>query len=249
MFAQDEWKATSRLTIHFGVRYDVQKLASPIRTDSDNVAPRFGLAYSPGDRKTVVRASYGMYYDRIPLRATSNALQRDGTKYRVALFAYGQPGAPLFPQQAPAFGEGQFPNITRIDPNIGASYGHQAAFQIERDLGGGTTVSAGYQWNRTLHLILSRNQNVPTLTASEAAAAGIPNLGRPDPQYGNISRYESSGDSYFNGLLAFGSNPALAAQRGPRLLRVIENDRQYRQLLFQCASEQLRPARRPGPER
>jgi hypothetical protein len=29
----------------------------------------------------------------------------------------------------------------------------------------------------------------------------VPNLGRPDPNFGNISRYESSGDSYYNGLV------------------------------------------------
>jgi hypothetical protein len=43
-----------------------------------------GFAYAPGDRKTVIRASFGIYFDRIPLRATSNALQRDGTKYMTA---------------------------------------------------------------------------------------------------------------------------------------------------------------------
>jgi len=51
-----------------------------------------------------------------------------------------------------------------------------------------------------LHLILSRNVNVPTLTAAQAAAQGVANLGRPDPRYGNVSRYEGAGDSYYNGL-------------------------------------------------
>jgi hypothetical protein len=41
---------------------------------------------------------------------------------------------------------------------------------------------------------------VPTLTAAQAAALGVPNLGRPNPHFGNISRYESIGDSWFNGL-------------------------------------------------
>ena len=50
-------------------------------------------------------------------------------------------------------------------------------------------------------MMLSRNVNVPTLSAAQAAALGIPNLGRPDSRYGNVSRYEGSGDSYYNGLL------------------------------------------------
>jgi hypothetical protein len=149
----------------------------------------------------VLRGSYGLYYDRIPLRATSNALQRDGSKYRVALLSFGQPGAPVFPQRLTSFPEGQYINITAIDPRIENSYTHQASFEIERQIASGTTITAGYQWVRALHLILSRNVNVPTLSAQEASAAGIPNLGRPDGRYGNISRYEGSGDSYFNGLL------------------------------------------------
>ena len=86
-FAQDEWRARPDLTINVGFRYDLQFLPDPIKTDTNNIAPRLGLAYAPGDRKTVIRASYGIYYDRIPLRATSNALQRDGTKYKVASFS------------------------------------------------------------------------------------------------------------------------------------------------------------------
>jgi hypothetical protein len=58
------------------------------------------------------------------------------------------------------------------------------------------TVSAGYLHLRARHIILSRNVNVPRCTA-----AIDPNLCRPDPNFGNISRYESSGDSWFDGLV------------------------------------------------
>jgi hypothetical protein len=42
--------------------------------------------------------------------------------------------------------------------------------------------------------------NAPTLSAAQAIALAVPNLGRPDPRYGNIGRYEGSGDSYYNGM-------------------------------------------------
>lgn len=194
MFVQDEWKPLANVTLNLGVRYDVQMLPSPIRLDGNNIAPRLGIAWAPGRRNMVLRGSYGLYYDRIPLRATSNALQRDGSKYRVALLAFGQPGAPVFPARLQEFPSGQFVNITTIDPAIQSSYSHQASFEVEQQFGSGTTVSAGYQWVRGLHLILSRNVNVPT------SATAI-NLGRPDSRFGNISRYEGGGDSYYNGLL------------------------------------------------
>src|SRR4030095_9901108 len=57
-------------------------------------------------------------------------------------------------------------------------------------------LAVGYFHTRRLHLILSRNVNVPRFPAS----AGVANLGRPNPDFANISRYESSGDSYSNGL-------------------------------------------------
>lgn len=200
LFTQDEWHARRDLTINFGLRYDVQFLPRPIQADKNNFAPRLGLAYAPGDGKTAIRASYGVYYDRIPLRATSNALQRDGTKYRVAQFSFGQAGAPVFPSVAAAFPSGFLPAITTIDPDLDNAYTQQASLQIERELTARTSLSFGYLHTRGLHLILSRNVNVPTLTAAQAAAQGIANLGRPNPNFANISRYESSGDSYYNGL-------------------------------------------------
>jgi hypothetical protein len=199
VFVQDEWRVRRDLTINAGLRYDVQYLPDPIETDTNNIAPRLGIVYAPGDRKTVIRASYGLYYDRIPLRATSNALQRDGSKYLVAQLAPAQTGAPVFPNVL-TVQPGSLtvkPNITRIDPNIEVSYSQQGNFQIERELPWEAVVSVGYLHVRAKHLILSRNVNVPRFPAS----AGIPNLGRPDPNWGNISRFESSGSSNYDGMV------------------------------------------------
>jgi hypothetical protein len=198
-FAQDEWKVRSNFTVNAGLRYDAQFLPEPIQTDANNFAPRLGFAYAPWDRKTVIRASFGLYYDRVPLRATSNALQRDGTKYVVVQLAPTQAGAPIFPNVLAVQPTTLItkPNITRIDPNIEPSYSEQANVQVERELPGNSSLSVGYLYLRGRHIVVSRNVNVPTSPAS----AGVPNLGRPDPAWGNISRFESSGDAYYNGMV------------------------------------------------
>ncbi|MBV8894279.1 MAG: TonB-dependent receptor, partial [Acidobacteria bacterium] len=82
-FWQDSWRISPRVTFNYGVRYDVEfpprfkpptalaeagynflGLQKGIQTDSNNIQPRLGVAWDPkGDGKTVVRASYGMFYD------------------------------------------------------------------------------------------------------------------------------------------------------------------------------------------
>jgi Carboxypeptidase regulatory-like domain/TonB dependent receptor len=198
-FVQDEWRLRPDLTFNLGLRYDAQFLPEPIRTEGNNFAPRLAFAYAPGDRRTVIRAGWGIYFDRLPLRATSNALQRDGSKYVVVQLSPGQAGAPVFPNilaLQPAFLTTK-PNITRIDPDIQASDSQQFNLQVERELSRNASFSVGYVGLRGRHIIVQRNINVPRFPA----AANVPNLGRPDPDWGNISRYESSGDSSYHGMV------------------------------------------------
>jgi hypothetical protein len=213
VFAQDEWRTRSDLTINAGARYDLQWLPDPVRLDANNVSPRVGVAYAPGDRKTVFRASGGVYFDRIPLRATSNALQRDGTNYKTAVLTANQFGAPVWPDVLPAFPPGQLVSITTINPHIEDGYSQQLGVQIERALGDALSAQVGYSDLRGHKILLSHNVNVPTLTPAQAQALGIPNLGRPDPHWANITQYDSLGDSWFDGLtIALMTRPAAWGQ-------------------------------------
>jgi hypothetical protein len=202
VFAQDEWQAGRGVTFNLGVRYDLQWLPSPINTETGDVSPRIGVAWAPGDRRTVVRGSYGLYVDRIPLRATSNALQRNGVDYEVAVLSFGQPGAPVFPSVLAAYPAGVLTAVTTIDPGIRHPRTSQAGLQVERELGHRASITVTYTHLDGSNIIMAPNVNAPMLTAAQAAALGVPNLGRPDPSFGNISRYEGIGDSRYDGLTA-----------------------------------------------
>jgi len=63
-FGQDQWRATQKLTLNYGLRWDFESGLGDF-SDPDYTAfqPRVGLAYSP-DGKTVIRAGFGMFFDR-----------------------------------------------------------------------------------------------------------------------------------------------------------------------------------------
>jgi hypothetical protein len=65
-FGQDEWKATQKLTLTLGLRYDYETYPSAFvtRNDLNNVQPRIGFAYALSPR-TVVRAGFGIFNDRL----------------------------------------------------------------------------------------------------------------------------------------------------------------------------------------
>lgn len=78
MYAQDEWRVGSSLTLNLGLRYDLQ-FPTPITPDSNNVSPRVGFAWSPSaSANLVVRGGAGLFFDRVPLRAAANAILSAG---------------------------------------------------------------------------------------------------------------------------------------------------------------------------
>ena len=202
-YAQDEWKINRRLTLNAGMRYDLQFLET-ISTDRNNFSPRFGFAWSPFEsRRTVVRGSYGLFYDRVPLRALANAILSASNTTDLANLSQislslspTQAGAPVFPNilnaPVPAV---TLVNLTTMDREMQNAYSQQASLEIEHQIGERGTLSVGYQNLRGLRLIISVNQNVPTCVAS-----GDNNGCRPNPNYANNSRYSSLADSNYNAM-------------------------------------------------
>ena len=66
-FGQDHWSISSRLAADLGIRTESQEISESFR-----VAPRAGIAWLPfANAKTVVRAGFGLFFDRVPLNVYS----------------------------------------------------------------------------------------------------------------------------------------------------------------------------------
>jgi Carboxypeptidase regulatory-like domain/TonB dependent receptor-like, beta-barrel len=212
VYAQDEWKVSSELTLNAGLRYDLQFLET-IDTDRDNVSPRLGFAWTPFDsRRTVVRGSGGLFYDRVPMRALANGLLSAGNttdlsqlRQIAVVLSPAQAGAPAFPNiLAGVVPSVTLPNLTTMDRALQNAYSKQASVEIEQQIGDRSTVSVAYHYSNSDHLILSINQNVPSCVAT-----GTNNGCRPNLSYGNNAQYSSAADSDYHGLhLSFVQRPA-----------------------------------------
>ena len=204
LYAQDEWRASSRLTLNAGVRYDLQFLET-INTDTNNVSPRAGFVWAPTESQDfLVRGGAGVFFDRVPLRAVANALLSAGNTTDVAKVRQpqvsgilpAQAGAPVFPHILPdRLPSTALVSITTIDKDLQSAYSKQANIEVERTLGDRRTISIGYQYFRGENLLMSINQNVP-----DCVAAGTNNGCRPVSTYMNNSQYRGAGDSNYHGL-------------------------------------------------
>jgi len=204
VFAQDEWRANSTLTLNLGLRYDLQWLET-IHADTNNVSPRLGFVWSPTDsQRFLIRGGAGVFFDRVPLRAVANALLSAGntadvTQLRqpqVSNLLPTQTGAPVFPDILPdRLPSTTLVSITTMDRNLQSAYSKQANIEVEHSLGDRRMISVGYQYFKGEKLLMSINQNVPT-----CVSAGTNNGCRPVSTYQNNSRYTGAGESNYHGL-------------------------------------------------
>jgi outer membrane receptor protein involved in Fe transport len=221
-FVQDTWRARPDLTLSAGLRYeynsppvdafDRANVYDPAtqslirvgtagiprggyRPDRNNWAPRIGLAWRPGQRRTVLRAGYGIYYDQSAL-ATGEGLYFNAPYFDFKLY-FPLDGLPLtlsdpFPKNFPV----ALPSSAlAYQGNLRTAYSQQWNFGVQREIGRSRIVEASYAGAKGTKLLGARDLNQP-----------LPSAVRPNPrpvlQFDDINILESRGNSNYHSLQA-----------------------------------------------
>lgn len=216
-FVQDHWSLARQLTVDLGVRYDFEHLPGGFNQDTNNVSPRIGLAWSPS-AKCVLRAGYGVFFDRYVLANLTRAIEKNGSR-AFEQVANGNAAANLFataqggPLVAPA--SGIAPSIFRSDPHMATPYSEQASAGAEYLLAKTLTFRADYLFVHGVKLPRTINVNLlppVVLTLANASSLNVPNPtpqqigrdvfspGRLNTQFGDIYQLQNSASSTYNGV-------------------------------------------------
>jgi outer membrane receptor protein involved in Fe transport len=222
-FVQDQWKATNKLTLSYGLRYDFEHYPSRYlaQKDLNNFQPRVGLAYALAS-KTVIRAGFGIFHDRIASSVgqvfTAAEWSSRGNLANAGLLFPGVApvpgrflqlnvlGAAATPAALTFLATGQPPatGVTNLTDNLNSllrtPYSEQASLQVSQEIGGGVALSASYLFVHGVKLI----GHTPNLNAvPNGEVPGVPGKprigGRQFPELGNFHVNTNLGDSIYHG--------------------------------------------------
>jgi hypothetical protein len=191
LYVQDDWRVKPNITLSAGLRFETQNHIS----DHADWAPRVAIAWSLGHGKapkTVLRAGWGIFYDRFQ---EANVLQEErqngpiqrGFKINNPAFfpTVPMPPSPDLPSSAST--------IYQIPENLRAPYTMQTAVTLERQLTKISTLSVTYLNSRGGHQLVSDSINTPALGTYIPPPGSTPASDYPNDIAENVFEFRSIG--------------------------------------------------------
>lgn len=183
LFGQDEWRLRPNLTLSVGVRWDNETILD----DRNNFSPRVAIAWDPGGGKlfrsfkrlaepgkTVVRAGFGVFYNRALLRTIDDFSLGRTTLIVDSNISAGVLSLVRFPQPitdqslVTRFGVAETKFLRRVDASLEIPYTIQTGLGIERQLSKKLVATVDYIFTRGAHLWRETNVNAPVLPSGFA---------------------------------------------------------------------------------
>jgi hypothetical protein len=215
-FGQDSWQVLPSLLLTYGVRYD--RFVSPnpnsnapypfsrsFNNPTGDVSPRVGLAWRL-DSKTVLRASWGKFYDAPPTNLWYNALYNDGSGRAFnASLSPTSPGAPMYPNALTSATAPAIPSVFTVAPNFKNAYAMTTALQISRELTKNDAITVAFvnsggrqlQWLHNINLI----NPIATLADGRPVFSSAVNAAtRANPAFNNVSLEDVGASSDYDAL-------------------------------------------------
>jgi hypothetical protein len=183
-FIQDQIQIRPNLQTSIGVRYDWQTYFKSIH----DFAPRLSIAYSTADRKTVLRAGAGLFYDRSGAQPMADLKRYNGVILRALTLL--DPGYPS--PYPPETNLATLPtNLVRLANGARIPYTTNYSVGVERQVMKGLTAAATYRGTTGTALFRSRDVNAPPPPFYQD---------RPDQNLGVVRQIESEGRQIGNAL-------------------------------------------------
>lgn len=183
-YGQDQWKMSDGLVFTAGIRYDLELLRS-VRTDTNNLGPQIGFAWSPGgSRSTVIRGGYGMMFEQLPLPAIAGV--PEGSSDAVNLLRAGT--LVVGRNSLPISAVGSF---TTVNPSMQNAYAEMANLEFEQQIASRSALSASYQHVRGVELAAPGSHEVALCAAPNCA---------PGNEFFAGRQYNSGSSSSYDGL-------------------------------------------------
>jgi hypothetical protein len=164
-YAEDDYRMKSNLLLSYGLRYESQNTIH----SSHDLAPRLAISYGIprklGNPTTVVRAGFGVFYDRFDVSNVVTTVQQNGQNQVTQIFSSPQAGCS--PTNTTLCGSAGAVSNTVYQLGVGlrSPYTLQTQVGIDQQIGKGTTLSVNYINSNGLHQLLSRS--LPGTTAGD----------------------------------------------------------------------------------